>query len=1348
MQIILARGNTLTVYRSKLLLFYLLQFILVNVALFAQTRSSSYEGTHFFVGFMQNEIAIDPRYGGLHLKLFISAVTTCDITIIYPPDSSVNYNSVSPKTVLEIEVPNKFESYNSEIAERKAIEIISTAPIVVYAFSTQYLTSDGYSAIPVEQWGKEYVVVSYPNDQYLDWEGLSFQDSLYKATPRQSEFMIIAAYDSTQITFFPRAITEKGVQINSPRSLTLHRGQCYLVKSFPLTKGYGDLTGTLIQGNKPFGLLSGHVRTAVPQTLVPKWDSKNHLVEMLMPVISWGREFITVPFATGPRGDLIRIVGYFDGTTITSLWDGGSSTYILNGPRDFIDIPYVAQPRRWISDKPVQVAQIMMRSGTEDDYSNYDPAMVIIPPVEQYVNNINFQTPGNIAWNPNQFVGHYINIIGSIEALDSTTLNNILIKNIPSNIYIFPLFGGTHFWANIKLSYGKYNVATPKGKFTGIIYGAGLADAYAIVLGSSLTNPYIYDSLPPIISYSEHCGNITAIINDSNDANRSGIGYVFVIKDSTYNYSYKISTITDQTVEVTLNAQVIDITKRGQISFEARDRNGNFRRFSYVYEPPLIKYPIEVFFDNLKPFDSISKTINIFNTGRDISILDIRLKRKDPRLSLFIKDRLPINLKSNDSTEIVVSISPNGSLLDLYDSLIITTDCNFFITIPILITPFIANLEVIGYDFGKIPVGDSASGFVQIINLSKYPIVIDSIFIFSYPNVFIKGKNAKIFLQPNDTAKYSIQFQPKARQQYVSNVVFFDELRLQPAAQIIGEGVSPEINSLFVDFGKLRVGRFKDTVVYLINYGNADAKVTFLRFNQWHPSFDSLNFIFNGKIPSEDSIPINLHFAPVDTGVGLVSASYLVEWPKYPSIYISATGVGTLPSIQTYNVFMDTIFVDSTVTSIKPIILSNGNEILKILDIKPLFGDFDSFAFDFKSLQGISLPVDSLLMIPITFIPKFVGEHKLALEIVSDASTGWNNRIDTVYIFGFAIPRDTVKAMILLEKDLGLEKLCNESLARLTIKNFGRIPFSVTSIKFEIKNLAFTNIDTSISSFPFTILPQESFAKILYFNFSNKGKSSLIAIVTINDTLTLADTLEFDVGGLEQNLQINFTPDKVEVYNDYQLSLAGKFLEPSFEPFDYQIILELNVSQLYFDWTKPVTVTFSNSNAVWSKEVSFLKSDNKFLGNFGTLNLQGEPTDWELSLQVRTLFNTVSNSEIQLFGIPSYCFDTSSVKINYGVLPVCAQDLRGILIDGIDFRSIFPNPTSNSFTLEYFSTKNSFVNLKIFDKLGNCILENSKELKKGLNYENFDVSFLSNGCYLLKLHSKELNKQFMLIIIK
>ena len=67
-----------------------------------------------------------------------------------------------------------------------------------------------------------------------------------------------------------------------------------------------DLTGTRIVSSKPIAVLSGSVRTSVGAELMG-----DHVVEMLSPTNTWGREFLTLPISNRTSGDVFRITGIF-----------------------------------------------------------------------------------------------------------------------------------------------------------------------------------------------------------------------------------------------------------------------------------------------------------------------------------------------------------------------------------------------------------------------------------------------------------------------------------------------------------------------------------------------------------------------------------------------------------------------------------------------------------------------------------------------------------------------------------------------------------------------------------------------------------------------------------------------------------------------------------------------------------------------------------------------------------------------------------------------------------------------------------------------------------------------------
>ncbi|HOK13933.1 MAG TPA: hypothetical protein PK007_03290, partial [Candidatus Kapabacteria bacterium] len=164
---------------------------------------------------MQNEIHLnkDP----LVLRIFLTSLYPANYQVIMPGETFTG--SLKANEIKEIEVPATLEARNSEVPEKLAIQIKSDIPITVYCFSSKLTTSDSYSAIPVSRWGKKYIVASYPNDQYVAPERENL-DSLTKFVPRSSQFLIIAAYDGTVVSFAPKANTRGGKLANQNYQVT------------------------------------------------------------------------------------------------------------------------------------------------------------------------------------------------------------------------------------------------------------------------------------------------------------------------------------------------------------------------------------------------------------------------------------------------------------------------------------------------------------------------------------------------------------------------------------------------------------------------------------------------------------------------------------------------------------------------------------------------------------------------------------------------------------------------------------------------------------------------------------------------------------------------------------------------------------------------------------------------------------------------------------------------------------------------------------------------------------------------------------------------------------------------
>ena len=102
-------------------------------------------------------------------------------------------------------------------------------------------------------------------------------------------------------------------------NLTLDKFETFHVLQI---KSNADFTGAHVISNKPIGMVSGNRKIPVP---AKPPGSADHLTEMMMPVDTWGKSFLTSSTPDRSLGDVFRIVSSEDNTTV-----------LLNGTAMFI----------------------------------------------------------------------------------------------------------------------------------------------------------------------------------------------------------------------------------------------------------------------------------------------------------------------------------------------------------------------------------------------------------------------------------------------------------------------------------------------------------------------------------------------------------------------------------------------------------------------------------------------------------------------------------------------------------------------------------------------------------------------------------------------------------------------------------------------------------------------------------------------------------------------------------------------------------------------------------------------------------------------------------------------------
>ena len=136
-----------------------------------------------------------------------------------------------------------------------------------------------------------------------------------------------------------------------------------------------DLTGTLIESEKPIAVFSGS------HDIVVGWgNSKDFMMEQLIPTAYWGNEYIVYPYPESLNGDIVSILANKADTEVQIV---GYGNYLIKEARQFIRrrIENDRAVRIWASKK-ISVVQYIL------DYTNEASAMVVVQPIANYVDKI------------------------------------------------------------------------------------------------------------------------------------------------------------------------------------------------------------------------------------------------------------------------------------------------------------------------------------------------------------------------------------------------------------------------------------------------------------------------------------------------------------------------------------------------------------------------------------------------------------------------------------------------------------------------------------------------------------------------------------------------------------------------------------------------------------------------------------------------------------------------------------------------------------------------------------------------------------------------------------------------
>ena len=1308
--------------------------------LFAETDAkeqfSSYEGTHFMVSFMQNEFYVQDEKVGVEMRIFVSSRNWTNVQINYP-DGFIDRYRIPKDSVLNISISNSYYNQKSEVIEKHGIEIIADNPVIVYAFCSQSFSSDSYACIPTANWGNEYVVLSMPNDNYKPVNPpVTSGDSIIQFTPRPSEFLIIAYHNNTKVSFKPQAETAGGKQPNFYYTEILDKGETYLVQSRDYPRGFGDLSGTLIKSDKPIGVLSGHTRTAILQNVPPGKDSKDHIVEMLQPISAWGHIYFSVPFGTSPNGDFFKITNIEPNTNLKVYQSPYPVDYLFTDSLEVKQFHSINTPTIWQSDKPIQIAQFMQRLGTNLESKDFDPSMVLLPPREQFIHHVLAATPGGVFLNRKQYTKHYVALIAESSALDSLFIDKVLIDTV-APIRNQKIINTDLHWAIIELNPGTHDIYSPTGTFSGILFGTGEYDSYAMVLGAGLLEPDLEDNIGPIAVVDTNCFVITGVIKDFHGENSSGINFAKVNDTLTNNVEWILYNPQPGDTTITFQATIININKPARFHVEFWDKKGNKNLYDYQFEPYYFDYPVKIDFGVMSWTDSLCIPIFMRNDSKNaIRINSVDLPT-DKRLKFKLDLSTPMDLLPNEMISGEICFYPNKSLENLKDNIDFNFICGISKRIPILAEVVAPDIEVKGWDFGNVYLGDSAMGEISIKNIGNVPLRIDSLYYYLKEQAFSYDKTIKypFWLNPDSTFKVPVQFSPYRRDEFLENARFTNHLKIQNKAIITGRGVAPLIQSIQVNFGNKRIGTLNDTTVSITNDGNIQSLLKFEKFMYYEEEDYNFNRIqsFNQILEELGVATIDFKYNPTDTVRYQLTANLLCDWQPHPPIIVDVRGYGTLPVVETKNYDFGDVEI-FTNKDARPTLLANtGNETLTIDSIYIIENTNSAFTIDLSNESNQKLAVYDSKNWVINFSPKLLGKHRLVLCVLNDALPNYMRKTDKIIVEGNSIAPPEVAAKVdIISVD---RNVCVNDTVFVDFINLENFAVNLDKISLSItpNTVQYKVLDDYQSKLPINLPTKEKYRLPIWFGLKLNEKATIFAEGTFNKNNTFNQIYEKKPRDSEWIIT-KLEDMEVLPSDTLKITISGQIKDRTDFPikFDFEIetdqtiinLLELNPKLTInrngqvFEIKLSATQTRSKIEIKWTDNPIILNSGDK----------------WFLELPFIGLLDALGKTNFNLKMLATDCYNPLNTTNVVILKEVCMNPMRPIIIlDDQPEMKIFPNPANNLVNIELNLKKNSYIYISLFDIFGNEIVKHENSvLSKGKYLLIFVVENMTSGKYFLK----------------
>ena len=166
-------------------------------------------------------------------------------------------------------------------------------------------------------------------------------------------------------------------------------------ESYYLLDEDNDLTGTLIQSDKPVSVISSHNCACIPYPtdyICGIMDCCSPLSEMMLPTSSGlGRTFVMSSFPTYKFGFIIRVIASETLTKIHVRSNKGLDIHqVIDGPGLFLEFNVTSNTSSVLvtATKPILVVQYPLGIGANSTVGM--SFMIVIPPIDQFASDVIF----------------------------------------------------------------------------------------------------------------------------------------------------------------------------------------------------------------------------------------------------------------------------------------------------------------------------------------------------------------------------------------------------------------------------------------------------------------------------------------------------------------------------------------------------------------------------------------------------------------------------------------------------------------------------------------------------------------------------------------------------------------------------------------------------------------------------------------------------------------------------------------------------------------------------------------------------------------------------------------------